>query len=199
MPGRHNSVLDLTDDFPWGPLDHPPRGANPPDDSFNYDLSYYDLMYSGLHSGSLQHMREQARRPESVAAAPDPLTGISQQGRHGHPHQQQMPEVQSSPTAANGSDSYSQSVDVCLSKALELFPDINHKFVEELCVSHSACESHRRGDLSYIERVIEDILGKSSYPKEKKGLKRKRPEEEDDDQDPTDDAFHSDSHYVSTA
>lgn len=71
----------------------------------------------------------------------------------------------------------SNSTEVCLNKALELFPDVSHAYVKELCDTHHAAELHSQGDSSYVERVIESILADSSYPKRQK-LKRKRTEED---------------------
>jgi hypothetical protein len=144
-------------------------------------------------------VRGQANRPGEVAAAPYPAAEAELNGRDGHQPQFHEPQMQA-PAATDNDELHSQSVEACLSKVLELFPDICHKFVGELCVSQNAGELYRHGDLSYVESVIEDILSKSSYPKEKKGSKRRRPvEESSDDPDLEDDAAHDDACYIPTA
>ncbi|RMJ27552.1 Ring finger protein [Aspergillus sp. HF37] len=145
-------------------------------------------------------VREQARRPGEAAAAPYPAAEAPLNGRDGHQPQSHESQVQAPAAATDNDELHSQSVEACLSKVLELFPDICHKFVGELCASQNAGELYRHGDLSYVESVIEDILSKPSYPKEKKGSKRRRPvEESSDDTDLEDDAAQGDASYTPTA
>lgn len=78
----------------------------------------------------------------------------------------------------------------CLEKALELFPDISHQYVAGLFTIHKSNASRQAQDIRPVDRVIEDILEKSSYPKQK-DAKRKRTEEQEDDQEWKDDSGQS--------
>ena len=134
---------------------------------------------------------DQPRGPNVTVNAPNPPAYDYHQASLG-----QSPAE--SPRVAVNPFPGSNSTEACLNKALELFPDISHKYVEELCDSHHATELHFHGDFSYVESVIEDILGDPSYPKEKK-LKRKRAGEGPDKDWEKDDLKTQDPLYIAGA
>lgn len=180
-----------TDIFPFNPLTHPPSESSARlNDLFDYDLE------------DAPDIPEPPRRTERQEAVPPGQvpelvhrSRVPQQANHPPSQSIHTAQVQCPPTNRH----HNSASTVCLSKVLELFPDISHKFVEELCTTRNTDESFGKGDLIYIEKVIEDILAKSSYPKETKGVKRKNPVDEDEDKEPTDSAPPDDKHYLSLA
>lgn len=79
-----------------------------------------------------------------------------------------------------GPDTY--SIDVCYSKALDLFPKISRDYVGRLCKQYNGPARFQQNDLGYIDEVINDILNSPSYPKAKQERKRMWEEDEDDDE-----------------
>ena len=70
------------------------------------------------------------------------------------------------------------SSDTCLTKILDVFPDISHPHVQQLYNQHISLTSpSNRADGTAVGILIDQILSDGAYPKEKdrnKDLKRKR-------------------------
>ncbi|KAF7589761.1 hypothetical protein BBP40_003869 [Aspergillus hancockii] len=90
-----------------------------------------------------------------------------------------------------------------LPQILEIFPDICHQYVEKLLGHHQSTVSTGGGDATYVaynpllakERVIEEILKDSSYPRQER-LKRKTGEADySDDKWKTPSALHGTADY----
>ncbi|PYI06766.1 hypothetical protein BO78DRAFT_110826 [Aspergillus sclerotiicarbonarius CBS 121057] len=73
--------------------------------------------------------------------------------------------------------------DALLTHILDIFPDISHKYVEELINRHKGSHGQPRliEQEELKEHVVEEIIQQSDYPKQEKAKKRKIAETEDGD------------------
>lgn len=121
----------------------------------------------------------------AMEAAPDPIVS----GTRDAPI-----DFVDTPDEPPGLDSDTYSVDVCYSKALDIFPKISRDYVERLCKHYQGPDRYRQNDLGYVDQVINEILGSPSYPKEKQERKRMWEDDEDDEEEwPT---HHGDHMYI---
>lgn len=73
--------------------------------------------------------------------------------------------------------------DACLTRILELFPDISHQHVRELYNHHKNYDhTQGRAESRTIENIIEDILQNPSYPKQRDAKRKRTPESDDETQ-----------------
>lgn len=73
------------------------------------------------------------------------------------------------------------NMDDCLSTVRNLFPDISRDYAEGLCRTRFGQPQSRENHMSNVESVVVDVLDNLPYPKEKKVLKRKRTDDDEDD------------------
>lgn len=143
------------------------------------DLDDFDRLFASLPdtSSSSRTVRQApAVSPSAASRIADSTLELSASSlRRGRPFLSSA----SAPAVDSSND------DACLTKILELFPDISHQYVNDLCAFYKthALSHQQGGDSNFIEPIIEDILTKLPYPKQKDAKRKRAAEDEEDSQD----------------
>lgn len=196
--GDHNFVSDPRRESLFGSLNNPPLKQSQQDNDMGRGNSQErPIVIPDLYESIQQppQKRRRAAPPNLITGdAPDSETDYPAHPRHTtqssigqlreaendneHREATQMKTPKVSDTAAVGSNGAA----LCVEKIIGIFPNISRRFVENLYISRraGAGELHGMGELEFVQRIVDSILSKPSYPKEEKASKRRRQDGDED-------------------